>query len=642
MKANINTIKGKESDESLTQISNIAGLISGISSLGAGVAGGFNGDSNIAQKIGQVTSTVGSATSTASQTSSLIKKSRGKESGELESILSTIGSTLSTVGSLTSAAGGLAQKANDSNNTKSDNDSVDNEDSKTDETKQDDSIDKTKKDDDDNVDNNQDDDTSGNLAIDNNSATLTESDQNVADMEAQAQEAVDSVENPETAVDTQTQEDIMEAQTETSEEEQAIQQAEESQKQKTEQDTDKKLSTAERREERQTQRAERREARIAERQARKDARIAAREERKAQKAAEQAKKQKDKKASQPAEEEKSLDDLFEKTVKNSKQNFEQNTEQINEGAAQKWMEAARKNGSTIIEGAKGAKVRLESDGKNYICNGKTYTPEEINEILTKDTSVLFADNNTDTNRPDAAIDSNAPTDENPADGTQVDEVPAANLSEETETDVVSPDDETAEVPASTESDTNSDENPDESAPDAAVPSDEKSQSEIAAEKTGLDVGKSVNIKGTKYEITTDGRFLINGKETEMADFMTAIKNSGYINKNILDDMKAQLDEEMQRALSIEKPKLERPDALSTGNSEKIARQEKMNKVMEISSAVVSGGSQIMQTISSINSLLNAQGEDQNTTISLADMRKARALMRKIRNRRGPNYGYAGR
>lgn len=628
------TLAGKEKSEWLNTVSQVAGIGASLTGVASGFTGGGNKGGGAQAKnaikfedVIKVAQAVGTTVSSAAQMSAIIKQAMGEEPGKLENILNTIGYSISAAASLAQVGVQIKNAAQNKKELKSSNNSqeaddqkakddiVDNSKSKNKTSKKDNKNKSTDKVEDNQSSDNQGDNNSGNVNLDNSSSTVTDSDQNVADMEAQAQEAVESVENSENVIDDGTSEEIQQAQTGSSEEEQAIQQAEEAQKQNAEQDN-KKLSAQERREARQAERAQKREDRLAEKQARQEARAAK------------------KSGAATDEEEMSLEELYKKSLKESDQKYQQATEQMDQNVAEKWIETAINNGSVIIENEQGIKIEIKCDGKNFTCNGQTFTQEEINEIL-KTPDVLFTgnDNKTALNTTNTIVDENAPT--------ETDEIPTANVNDKPETTESSIEEKT-EVQAASESNTNSEQEPDESSSNTIVKQEETPQIEIVAEKAGIAVGESVNIGGTAYEITSDGRFLIGGKETTMAEFMNSVKNSGYINKNVIDDMKAQLDEEMKRALSAEKSEFKKPDELSTDNSEKRLRQEKMDKALEITSAVVSGGSEVMQTISSINELLNSQSEDENPTISLADLRKAKALMKKIRRRTGAIYGYAGR
>ena len=117
MAASAQTLAGKEQSGWLNTVSQIAGLASTATSIAGGFVNGgpqFDNSGNmIAEKTGsafsqagtfgkvmQITQATGTALSMTSQASTLIKQANGKETGDFENILNTVGFSLTTAASL--------------------------------------------------------------------------------------------------------------------------------------------------------------------------------------------------------------------------------------------------------------------------------------------------------------------------------------------------------------------------------------------------------------------------------------------------------------------------------------------------------------------------------------------------------------
>ena len=109
-----------------------------------------------------------------------------------------------------------------------------------------------------------------------------------------------------------------------------------------------------------------------------------------------------------------------------------------------------------------------------------------------------------------------------------------------------------------------------------------------------------------------------------------------------DEMKAKMDEEMKRALTPEQGEIQRPETTSEAEQaalKKQARQEKMDKIMDISSSVLSAGSQAFQAYTAIKGLTATEQTEERNVLHLSNMKKGKSLIRKIKTRRAALYGY---
>ena len=123
-----------------------------------------------------------------------------------------------------------------------------------------------------------------------------------------------------------------------------------------------------------------------------------------------------------------------------------------------------------------------------------------------------------------------------------------------------------------------------------------------AEKENLEVGKQKRIAGEKFEITEDGKYLVNGEEVSAEDFSKSIGEA---------------------------------------NTKAEARREKMDTAMDITGAVIEAGSQGLQAYAAIQNLMaSPEQEDQRYVLHLSNMKKGKSLIRKIKKRRAALYGYS--
>ena len=102
-----------------------------------------------------------------------------------------------------------------------------------------------------------------------------------------------------------------------------------------------------------------------------------------------------------------------------------------------------------------------------------------------------------------------------------------------------------------------------------------------------------------------------------------------------------LDEEMDRALSVDKGEIKTREPEKTDAQRKFERQQKMDKAVEIGSTILEAGSQGLQAYSAIQNLMaSPEQEEQRNVLHLSNMKKGKSLIRKIKKRRAALYGYA--
>ena len=320
MAASAQTLAGKEQSGWLNTVSQIAGLASTATSIAGGFVNGgpqFDNSGNmIAEKTGsafsqagtfgkvmQITQATGTALSMTSQASTLIKQANGKETGDFENILNTVGFSLTTAASLGQIGIKIsdAAKAKKEGTDNTDLDSTDKKDKKDkveNGKKSDDKVkgnkksdekatdDKTSKEDD-KVDDTSNTNNDGNTTVAAETVESTPEVQEQKEMVQAAEEAAAAAETPEAEVDAEVAEEIQNANADNDSETVEEAPADESDKpvqaasetdDKSEQGTTEKQSRQERREARQTERSEKKQARIAARQERQKARAAEKSE----------------------------------------------------------------------------------------------------------------------------------------------------------------------------------------------------------------------------------------------------------------------------------------------------------------------------------------------------------------------------
>lgn len=115
--ANVQTVQGKEQSEWLGTVSQVAGLAGGLANTGAGFANGF---ANSFDAVTKIVGAAGQASTATAQILTWIKQGKGEEAGKLEEILSQIGMGLSTASSLMSLSSqfaGSVEKRKENKNT---------------------------------------------------------------------------------------------------------------------------------------------------------------------------------------------------------------------------------------------------------------------------------------------------------------------------------------------------------------------------------------------------------------------------------------------------------------------------------------------------------------------------------------------
>ena len=119
---NINTLQGKEQDETANTISQIAGMVSGLTGAAGGFTGGNFGKGGDAwAKLGdaaKVVGALGTVATTTSQTAAMINQAEGKEPGKFSQVMSVVGTSLSTAASVMNLTSSVGSTVQDSKKTK--------------------------------------------------------------------------------------------------------------------------------------------------------------------------------------------------------------------------------------------------------------------------------------------------------------------------------------------------------------------------------------------------------------------------------------------------------------------------------------------------------------------------------------------
>ena len=122
--ANVQTVQGKEQSEWLGTVSQVAGMVGGLAGAGSGLANGFfskDGFKNGFDAATKIMGAAGQVVTSASQILTWIKQGQGEEAGKLEEILSKIGMGLSTASSLMSLGSQFADGVKDKKENKNTN-----------------------------------------------------------------------------------------------------------------------------------------------------------------------------------------------------------------------------------------------------------------------------------------------------------------------------------------------------------------------------------------------------------------------------------------------------------------------------------------------------------------------------------------
>ncbi len=250
------------------------------------------------------------------------------------------------------------------------------------------------------------------------------------------------------------------------------------------------------------------------------------------------------------------------------------------------------NANTVIDD----ETQQEIDGAQTQTVEETEAAEEINEAQTQTVEEEQAAEEVGETQTSATKDEDETQEIDVETIEETDKILASNVDNESEGINATPEDKTeTEVEASTGAgDKSQQETKDQL-------TEEQTLANNLAENEELTVGESKRIAGDKFEITEDGKYLVNDKEVSADDFSKSIGEA--------------------------KAKAE-------------VKQEKLNKAIEIGNAVLEAGSQGMQIYSAIQSLTEAtEQEDERNVLSLSDMQKGKSLIRKIKKRRAALFGY---
>ncbi len=641
-------------------------------------------------KVTQIAQAVGSAASTTAQISSLIKQANGEAPGKFENILNTIGFSISAAASVSQIgmkihdAAKNKQDTTRSNEKQADEVKDDNKDTKkadkTDKTDKTDKADKTEE--------NKKTEENDNQASDETTIAAETSVPEETEMSAEIEETIakaeEAVETPESTIDAETEEQIKDAQSsETSQKaDEEIEAARSAENEEQIEQTDKvqKDNVDEQQNETQTSEDRDNEIEAAAKTDEQSEQELSRKERREARRVERAERRAERKAARDAD----------KMVNGAEQETAQPEEELDPFSSEGAIEMAKKDGSyktvkqTIGEGGviieENIDITFNEATGEFSYNGKTYSQDElakalepvfaspedkmgsfedaVNELFGDDDLMndLRSAQNTENNPAQAqetveeaeqnisnaeeiiAEVSSTPDDaaaqeiiaqaeqgiaeaetvinEAAANETSVEEIPAANVNNETGTVDSQENPETVEIEASAETGNQSEQNPAKEA--------QKTEMQEAEDADLADLEEIADALG------------------EDADISNIDKIEDKLDSTMTDEMKAKMDEEMKRALTPEQGEIQRPETTSEAEQaalKKQARQEKMDKIMDISSSVLSAGSQAFQAYTAIKGLTATEQTEERNVLHLSNMKKGKSLIRKIKTRRAALYGY---
>ena len=564
MAASAQTLAGKEQSAWLNTVSQVAGLVSTATSVAGGFAGGKDAAGNNtasayqqAGKFGKammITQAAGTALSITAQGSTLIKQALGEEAGDFENILNTVGFSLTTAASLAQIGikiSGAAKKGKEN----TDNTGTESTDENTDKagvesTDKNEKIENDQKSDDkvaDNKASKEDDsvDDASNTNNEGNTTAVTETAENSTEVKEQqgiaqaAEEAADSAEITETEVPEETAEEIQTANVDN-----------ETAETSTTDEPDNKFK------------------------------LTKNQERIVRKFVAKSEGLKIGKAQVVG------DSTFEITQDGK---YLVNGENVGLG---EFMVEIKGEKGTPIPGLE----QLKNDGQKAPAGNDNLASKTIDE----------------------SASDGEPAPEQEADSANTDEISSDNTSSVTDNSVVENDQDkqtemlqeaqeaadAAETPETAVDKETAEEIQTADNSEAAETELTPEEQEIAdlAEKENLEVGKQKRIAGEKFEITEDGKYLVNGEEVSAEDFSKSIGEA---------------------------------------NTKAEARREKMDTAMDITGAVIEAGSQGLQAYAAIQNLMaSPEQEDQRYVLHLSNMKKGKSLIRKIKKRRSALYGYS--
>ncbi len=235
---------------------------------------------------------------------------------------------------------------------------------------------------------------------------------------------------------------------------------------------------------------------------------------------------------------------------------------------------------------------------------------------------------------------------------QTDEVQTSNVDNETEVNENTTNENAeTEVEATSETGDKPEQEPDKS----PVTPEQKELAANAAKKEGLEVGKSTEIAGKKFEITEDGKYIVDGKEVSSGDFSKSIGDAKVVaaantaQKEGLEVGKSQKIAGERFEITEDGKYLVNGEEVSSGDFSKsisdakaikTKRQERMDTITDIGTDTLSAGSQVMQAYSALSGLNTSTEESSERTIlKLSNMKKGKSLIRKIKKRKTALYGY---
>ncbi len=119
------------------------------------------------------------------------------------------------------------------------------------------------------------------------------------------------------------------------------------------------------------------------------------------------------------------------------------------------------------------------------------------------------------------------------------------------------------------------------------------------------------------------------------------QNEENSNPVVSKEIKEKIDKEMSGVSKAEIDEENKPEEIMSEAERKKLKQEKVDRVMDITTNALGAGAQVMQAVSAVNNLNTQTPDDTNEAVlKLSNMKKGKSLIRKIKKRRAALYGYS--
>ena len=312
-----------------------------------------------------------------------------------------------------------------------------------------------------------------------------------------------------------------------------------------------------------------------------------------------------------------------------------------------------------ISGDKYIIVNYDQATNKFTYNDQSYTQDELQKVLQNDLSLIAPNSGTTTiENTQQIIEGDANTVEQIAQNS--DGTPAENIVNEAQKTISENEDAIDAVAEN--NDNNSSENTSEEV-DSIAESNEQAAQEAekavnttvtATEREAILAEENSDLAAVEeivaeFDENVDASNLDKTEATINEAISQAEQETGADNQNQEESDKLEkpdgaqeiLDEEMDRALSVDKGEIKTREPEKTDAQRKFERQQKMDKAVEIGSTILEAGSQGLQAYSAIQNLMaSPEQEEQRNVLHLSNMKKGKSLIRKIKKRRAAFYGYA--